>query len=79
MILWELATRKRPWDHIVEDKYIRFYAVLCSALEAGQRPEIPKDVTLTQSHFVQIMERCWATEPASRPAFDVVLRDFGTA
>jgi serine/threonine protein kinase len=77
VILWELATRMRPWDQIEEQQYIRFYAALSAALEAGERPEIPPSVVESQPDFVALMRQCWGNIPASRPPFDEVVRALG--
>ena len=74
MILWELATRQIPWDHITEPEFIRFYGMLSAALKSEQRPTIPADLAESQPGFVALMQRCWTTAPRSRPVFaDVVL------
>ena len=72
VILWELAVRKRPWNHITEQVYIRFKTALCAALQAGDRPEIPPAVAEAHPSFVALMRQCWATDPASRPPFSEV-------
>jgi hypothetical protein len=75
MILWELATRKRPWDQIEEQQYIRFYAALSAALEADERPTIPPSVVESQPHFVALMQQCWTTDPSIRPPFGKVVQE----
>jgi hypothetical protein len=72
--MWELATRKRPWDQIEEQQYIKFFAVLLAALEADERPTIPSSVAELQPHFVALMQRCWGNDPTSRPPFGEVVR-----
>jgi serine/threonine protein kinase len=75
IILWELATRERPWDQIGEQQYIKFYAALSAALEADERPTISPSVTETQPDFVALMQRCWGTNPTTRPSFGEVVRE----
>jgi hypothetical protein len=75
VILWELATRKRPWGQIEEQQFIQFYAALSAALEADERPTIPPSVVQSQPDFVALMQRCWGTEPATRPQFGEVVRE----
>jgi serine/threonine protein kinase len=73
VILWELATRERPWDQIKEQQYIKFYAALSAALEADERPTLPPAVVESQPDFVALLQQCWRTEPTSRPPFGEVV------
>ena len=73
IILWELATRREPWDEIEAKQYIQFYGALSEALEAGRRPAVA--IALGQQHpeVVALMGECWATEPTARPGFAAVV------
>lgn len=79
MILWELATRERPWSQIEEQQYIRFFAALSQALESGERPAIPDEVLAAEPGFVGVMQRCWTTDPGSRPSFSTVVHELSEA
>ena len=79
MILWELATREQPWAQIEDEEYIQFFAALSQALEAGERPAISPNVVAAEPAFVAVLQRCWTTDPASRPAFDTVVLDLSAA
>ena len=69
MIMWELATRKVPWaEEIAETQYIHFFGALSKALEDGDRPGVPAEVVQVAPEFVALMQECWATDAAARPA-----------
>lgn len=73
VILWELLTRERPWNHLRETEYILFFAALSNALQAGERPELSQDLADAHPDFVAVMQRCWVTDPATRPTFKAVV------
>ena len=67
--MWELATRKVPWaEEIAETRYIHFFGALSKALEDGDRPGVPAEVVQVAPEFVALMQECWATDAAARPA-----------
>ena len=73
MIMWELATRKVPWaEEIAETQYIYFYGALSKALDDGTRPGVPAEAVQVAPEFVALMQACWATDPAARPAAGAV-------
>ena len=75
LIMWELATRKVPWqDEIAETQYILFFAALGKALETGERPGVPTEATEASPEFVALMQKCWATAPAARPTAAAVVQ-----
>ena len=77
VIMWELATRKLPWqDEIAETQYILFFAALYKAFESGERPQVPCEVAEARPEFVALMRKCWATDPATRPTAIAVVRRF---
>lgn len=73
MIMWEIATRRIPWDEIPAEEFIRFYAALDAALKTSQRPELPAGIEKEHPVHVATMRLCWAQDPASRPTFKSVL------
>ena len=73
MIMWELLTREIPWSEIKETQAIRFFGALSSALENNQRPHIPLELIESHQDFVTLMQKCWATDPESRPTFKEVV------
>ena len=76
IIMWELLTRRQPWDEIEAAEYIVFYAALCDKLETGQRPAVdPADAT-QHKQYVSMMQKCWAGEPSARPSFEMVMFAF---
>ena len=67
VVMWELATRKVPWqDEIATTVYIEFFAALSEALEHGVRPRVPAEVAQTAPEFVALLQQCWTTDPAAR-------------
>ena len=75
IVLWELATRKIPWeDELSSDELERFEG-LNHALQSGLRPTIPDDIMQNQRAFVELMQRCWAGDPITRPTFSEAVRD----
>lgn len=78
MVMWELATRKVPWDDEIDTKvYIKFYGQLADALEAGKRPRVDVEVAQNNPGFVALLKECWAQKPESRPEFPAVVRLLG--
>ena len=73
IILWELATRSTQWADLAgeapEADAMRDFLLLNSALQTGRRPEVPVEVIAAQSGFVDVMQACWAGDPADRPPF----------
>jgi serine/threonine protein kinase len=68
IMMWELATRKKPWVDELSDG-TAFFRQLNRALQTGRRPAIPDDVAAEHGEFVAVMQRCWASDPADRPSF----------
>ncbi|KAI3961671.1 hypothetical protein MKW92_015599 [Papaver armeniacum] len=65
VILWELATRKIPWDTLNSMQVIGAVGFM------DQRMEIPKD---TDPHWASLTESCWHSEPKCRPSFQDLLK-----
>ncbi|KAL6267587.1 hypothetical protein P5V15_000661 [Pogonomyrmex californicus] len=66
IILWEVLTRKKPFDDIGASAYRIMWAV-----HVGQRPPLiegcPKPIE-------DLMTRCWRKAPEERPSMDEVVR-----
>jgi len=73
IILWELATRRLPWDHLRDG--VGFSGRLKEELKANRRPAIPNKLIVEHKTFVTIMQACWATDQADRPSFAAVVVD----
>ena len=56
IIMWELITRKNPWDELPADSYLEFVSALESALEFGRRPEIPADFVSEHESYTWLMQ-----------------------
>jgi sterile alpha motif and leucine zipper-containing kinase AZK len=65
VILWEVATRKRPWRGVPT-------ATICQSVVAGQRPPIPP--LAWNKPFTQLVEKCWAQDRATRPEFAKIVK-----
>ncbi len=63
MVLWELASRKVPFDEKVS-------ALIPSLIMSGKLPSIPGD---TPQEIAQIIKKCWNMEPSLRPTAQEVL------
>ncbi|KAJ3411986.1 hypothetical protein HDV05_001415 [Chytridiales sp. JEL 0842] len=65
VIMWEVATRKRPWKNVPA-------SVICQSVVAGQRPAIPPSSWSKQ--FTQLVENSWHQEPHVRPEFSKIVK-----
>lgn len=75
VILWEVLTWTVPWpDHGP-------WQVVAMITEGRQRPEIPKHsmdslpggTFMEMSKYTELMEVCWAQDPAERPSFASII------
>ena len=75
IVLWELSTRKLPWDDEGVDNQSppEFFTMLNKALQTGVRPLLPASLVVGHPAFCRIMLSCWAGDPADRPSFDDVV------
>ncbi|XP_074281537.1 uncharacterized protein LOC141606348 [Silene latifolia] len=64
VILWELATRRIPWENLNAMQVIGAVGFM------DERLDIPEDVDPT---WGSIIESCWRREPQSRPTFQELL------
>ncbi|XP_071703283.1 serine/threonine-protein kinase STY46-like isoform X2 [Rutidosis leptorrhynchoides] len=62
IVLWELVTAKIPYDNMTP-----LQAAL--GVRQGRRPDIP---TNTHPKLLELMQRCWETDPCIRPPFSEV-------
>ena len=67
MILWELITRKTPFEDQPRDQ------IIISAVLGGEREEIPDHCPLV---WKEIIETCWEKVPGSRPTATGILERF---
>ncbi|KAG6552390.1 hypothetical protein Mapa_006244 [Marchantia paleacea] len=69
VVLWELLTGKLPYADLTP------LQAAVGVVQKGLRPTIPKH---TNPKLVDLLERCWKTDPAERPEFSevtVILQD----
>lgn len=64
IVLWEILTRERPFGDM--NKFL-----IASNVIEGHRPTIPPHMRMLES--VELMSRCWASNPMDRPTFDDIL------
>jgi serine/threonine protein kinase len=65
MVLWEMAERRRPFDHLTS----RFD--IMDAIRAGNRPPFSAECPAALRALIQ---RCWQSEPSRRPTFKYIER-----
>jgi serine/threonine protein kinase len=82
VVLWELATRKTPWEetfkghvYVSDGMETSIFVHLNDALKTGRRPPIPAEVLTDHEAFVTVMRCCWAGDPHDRPTFAAVTRN----
>ena len=71
---WEVLTCLLPWGNCSP------WQVVINVTERGNRPEVPPDDELlgaplecaAKACYVALMKRCWAADPAERPAFSEI-------
>lgn len=66
IVLWELATLKRPWPGRQPLQLIRLVK------KEGLRPEWPADCSSLPAGYIQLVESCWQADPLLRPSVDEV-------
>lgn len=64
VLLWEMATRKQPWETLSPVEIIYAVGVL------KQRPRLPAGLP---EGLALLMQRCWAQAPTARPTFAQVV------
>ncbi|BDA45524.1 probable serine/threonine-protein kinase CTR1 at C-terminar half [Coccomyxa sp. Obi] len=73
VILWELATWQLPWEEL------SIFQIMVSVAEKGLRPDIPEQpqggAFQGWPAYVDLIERCWAEDPAQRPTFEGAITD----
>lgn len=62
IVLWELVTAKIPYDNMTP-----LQAAL--GVRQGRRPDLP---TNTHPKLLELMQKCWETDPAIRPSFSEI-------
>ena len=73
VLLYEIFTRKEPYEG--EDPAEVLLAVADRSRAKPKRPFIPPEVSLL---FADIMNACWAVDPAARPTFQVIAEQLRT-
>ncbi|XP_036397704.1 mitogen-activated protein kinase kinase kinase 7-like isoform X1 [Megalops cyprinoides] len=66
IILWEVITRKKPFDEIGGPAFRIMWAV-----HNGTRPPLIKDLP---KPIESLMTRCWSKDPSQRPAMEEIMK-----
>jgi len=61
VVIWELLTRKRPWDDCQTAEEIEMQVM------QGHREEIPSQKDKLLESLPGLIENCWAQNPNQRP------------
>ena len=68
VMLWEAITLRAPWPEY------NIPVQIAAAVRRGRRPHLtPELATSAPPGWVELMTRCWAENPADRPAMDDIL------
>lgn len=67
MTCYEVLTGKMPLKHLRDNDY-------AAVFEKGARPKLPAGV---DDWLRVLIERCWSSEPSSRPQFKEIVEEFG--
>jgi hypothetical protein len=71
--MWEIWTRGVPWEEI-ECSAVDFANRLTERVTAGERPRLPDGCAPAPLGYLELMQQCWADNPAERPRFDAIVR-----
>lgn len=74
VIIWELLTRREPWDEIVAESSLEFSRQLAQAPTSDRRPALVAEIEQFVPEFAALMRKCWATKPQARPSFTEVVK-----
>ncbi|GMY35914.1 putative serine/threonine-protein kinase SIS8 [Fagus crenata] len=69
IVMWELLTGEEPYAKK------RSAEIIAGIIEGNLRPEIP---SWCDPAWRQLMERCWSSNPDSRPAFSEIAKELRT-
>jgi hypothetical protein len=64
VVLWEIATRRRPWKDTKRSEIIE-------RVKKGERPPI-LDSDKWSKAFRELVEDCWHQDPKKRPSFRAI-------
>ncbi|CAB4431901.1 unnamed protein product [Rhizophagus irregularis] len=67
MIMWEITAGRKPFSNVKHDVQFAFKVI------DGERPKITDD---TPECFVNLMKRCWDTDPTKRPSMKEIRNTF---
>uniref|UniRef100_A0A5B6Z5W1 Protein kinase domain-containing protein n=1 Tax=Davidia involucrata TaxID=16924 RepID=A0A5B6Z5W1_DAVIN len=66
MVMWELLTGEEPYANLRSEE------IIAGIIKGNLRPEIP---SWCDPAWRSLMERCWSSDPDSRPAFSEIAKE----
>lgn len=67
IVLWEILTEQMPFDGLHQGQVFQLILI------DDDRPYISEDVAAAHPEMVDLICRCWSTEPEDRPSADEVV------
>ncbi|XP_041002309.1 uncharacterized protein LOC121248027 [Juglans microcarpa x Juglans regia] len=69
IVMWEILTGEKPYANLLSEE------IIAGKIKGNLRPEIPSWCDPT---WRSLMERCWSSDPDSRPAFSEIAKELRT-
>ncbi|KAG8639273.1 serine/threonine-protein kinase EDR1-like isoform X4 [Manihot esculenta] len=69
IVMWELLTGEEPYANLRSEE------IIAGIIKGNLRPEIP---SWCDPAWKSLMERCWSSDPESRPAFSEIAKELRT-
>lgn len=77
-VMWELMTWRLPFEDLNTFQIIaKVQNQGCSGLRVPPPDQLPAGPLATYTAYRELMEACWAPEPAARPHFDAIVQQLG--
>lgn len=73
ILMWELLTRRHPFDHVDLPPFEAIAMPLLSTLiQQGGRPDLPPEAaaqldSIARSEYIELVTACWDANPDDRP------------
>ena len=77
IMMWELVSRKLPWDGIIGTDLESFKAALLDAIRSGRCPPTDGEGFECAETCLVLMRAGWSTAPADCPNFDFIVTSLG--
>ncbi|KAK1313753.1 Serine/threonine-protein kinase CTR1 [Acorus calamus] len=66
IVMWELLTGEEPYGNMRPEE------IIAGIIKGGLRPDVP---TWCDPSWRSLMERCWSSDPKTRPAFSEISKE----